>query len=305
VPTMAGTVSDREKTARRLLTSSADKYYDPEVDIDWDAPWVEGMRFLPDYRVTLYGTPMWERLTEEQRLELGKHEAVSMVSYGIYAEAALMHILLRLVTEGDPATPRTRYTLTEIGDECRHSTMFARFIEKSGIRAYRQPKVAARAMKFISLLPIGPASYGLALLIEEILDRGQREVMVDESVQPHMRMLTRIHVLEEARHITFARTELLESAKRLNRLELTVNRFVLAIAANLVAIMLIHPGVYKSVGIRPRDGRKAALRNAHYRQTMAFMAEKLIAFFEEAGMLEGRVIRALWHRSKLLPKGAR
>jgi hypothetical protein len=160
-------------------------------------------------------------------------------------------------------------------------------------------------MKFISLLPIGPASYGLALLIEEILDRGQREVMVDEEIQPHMRMLTRIHVLEEARHITFARTELVASAERLNRLQLTINRFVLAIAANLVAVMLIHPGVYKAVGIRPRDGRREALSNPHYRQTLAFMAEKLIAFFEESGMLKGRVVRALWHRSKLLPKTAR
>jgi hypothetical protein len=27
-------VADREKTAERLLNSSADKFYDPEVDID-------------------------------------------------------------------------------------------------------------------------------------------------------------------------------------------------------------------------------------------------------------------------------
>ncbi|WP_245757732.1 AurF N-oxygenase family protein [Amycolatopsis xylanica] len=299
------TAPDKEKVARRLLTSSADRYYDPEVDIDWDAPWAEGVPFMPDHRVTLYGTELWQEMTPEQRLELGKHEAVSMVSYGIYAEAALMHILLRLVTEGDPATPRVRYTLTEIGDECRHSTMFARFIEKSGVRAYRQPRAAARAMKFISLLPVGPASYGLALLIEEILDRGQRETMNDENVQPHMRMLNRIHVLEEARHISFARTELVRSAAQLNRFELFVNRMVIAIAANLVAFMLIHPRVYKAVGIRPRDGRRAALENPHYRQTLAFMAEKLIAFFEESGMLKGRLVRALWHRSQLLPRTAR
>lgn len=295
----------REQTARRLLSSSAEKFYDPEVDIDWDAPWVDGLPYVPEHRVTLYGTGFWQDLTPEQRLELGRHEAVSMVSYGIYAEAALMHILLRLVTEGDPATARTRYTLTEIGDECRHSTMFARFIEKTGIRAYRQPRIAAHGMKFISLLPIGPASYGLALLIEEILDRGQRETMLDENVQPHMRMLNRIHVLEEARHISFARTELVASAKNLNGFQLMANRLVLAIAANLVAYMLIHPRVYISVGIRPRDGRKAALDNPHYRQTLAFMAEKLVTFFEESGMLKGRLVKALWHRSQLLPKGGR
>ena len=36
-------VADREKTAERLLNSSADKFYDPEVDIDWAAPLASGL----------------------------------------------------------------------------------------------------------------------------------------------------------------------------------------------------------------------------------------------------------------------
>ncbi|WP_020668777.1 AurF N-oxygenase family protein [Amycolatopsis nigrescens] len=295
-------VGDREKTAKRLLNASAEKFYDPQVDIDWDAPMLEGAPYLPEHRVSLYGTSLWDGLSQEQRLELGRHEAVSMVSYGIYAEVALMHLLLRIVAEGDPSSRHSQYTLTEIGDECRHSTMFGRFIGKSGLPAYRQPWLAAHAFKFISLIPIGPVSYGMALLIEEILDRGQRETMVDESLQPHMRMLNRIHVLEEARHISFAREELVRSAEKLNRFQLWLNRLVLAVAANGVTIALVNPRVYAAVGIRPLTGHRAAMNNPHYQQTMQFMAERMLRFFEETGMLKGRLIKALWRRSRLMPR---
>ncbi|WP_158886724.1 AurF N-oxygenase family protein [Amycolatopsis anabasis] len=300
---MTRTAANQERTAQRLLTSSANKFYDPQVDIDWGEPMLDGAPYLPEHRISLYGTELWDRMAPEQRLELGKHEAVSMVSYGIYAEVALMHLLLRIVAEGDPASAHAQYTLTEIGDETRHSTMFGKFIGKTGVRAYRQPWLAAKALRFISLIPIGPVSYGMALLIEEILDRGQRENMADERIQPHFRMLNRIHVLEEARHIGFAREELVRSAEKLNRFQLALNRVILAIAANAVAYMLIHPKVYRAVGIKPRVGRKAALRNPHYQRTSQFMAERLVDFFTETGMIKGWLTTALWRRSNLLPRG--
>lgn len=37
-----------ERTAVRLLRSSVDRSYHPEVDVDWDAPDVPGLRYVPD-----------------------------------------------------------------------------------------------------------------------------------------------------------------------------------------------------------------------------------------------------------------
>ena len=50
------------------------------------------------------------------------------------------------------------------------------------------------------------------LLGEEVTDRIQREMVGDESVQPLVRMVNRIHILEEARHIGFARAEAARTA---------------------------------------------------------------------------------------------
>lgn len=151
-------VSRRERTAERLLKSSAARSYDPEIDIDWSAPLAEDKYFLPEHRVSLYGTELWRRLTPEQRLELGKHEIISITSFGIYAEVALMHLLLKVVTDGDPTTRHAQYALTEVADECRHSTMFGRGIEKSGVPPYLAPRWFKLFLRLTLLLPIGPAT---------------------------------------------------------------------------------------------------------------------------------------------------
>ena len=61
---------DREQAATRLLPASAEHAYDPEVEIDWDAPFAGGRFFVPPERCRLCGTALWDRLTEPQRIEL-------------------------------------------------------------------------------------------------------------------------------------------------------------------------------------------------------------------------------------------
>ncbi len=88
---------------------------------------------------------------------------------------------------------------------------------------------------------------GATLLIEEILDRAQREAMNDPNMQPQLRQLMKIHVLEEARHITFARLEMIEGMQRRRKATRAWHRGVLAVIANLAYPLLINPKVYPAV----------------------------------------------------------
>lgn len=71
-----------ERTAVRLLRSSVDRSYHPEVDVDWDAPDVPGLRYVPDRYISLYGTKIFERMTEEEKIRLGRLEASALASWG-------------------------------------------------------------------------------------------------------------------------------------------------------------------------------------------------------------------------------
>ncbi|WP_199434020.1 AurF N-oxygenase family protein [Qaidamihabitans albus] len=290
----------REKTAARLLKSSANKFYDPEVDVDWDAPLVEGKRYIPAHRSTLYGTELWERLSHEQRIELGKHELASVATNGLWFEILLMQMLLKEVYNADPTTNHAQYALTEIADECRHSTMFARMAERVGCPPYGPVKWRRRLGKILPVIGYGPALYGSILVAEEVLDRLQREQMNDPEIQPLVRMVNRIHVLEEARHVTFAREEVTRGMAGLSPGEKAYQRLLIAVVSHEVTRSLVNPAVYKAVGIRPRDGYRAAMNNPYWQDTVRYAGERIMPFLDEAGLVGAPGMR-WWRRSFLLP----
>jgi P-aminobenzoate N-oxygenase AurF len=289
----------RETIADRLLHSTAAHSYDPDLDIDWSAPLVSGKGFILEHRCSLYGTALWEQLGPQQRLELGKHEAASVASTGIWLELMLMRVLAKLAYHGDPVSADVQYALTELGEECRHTVMFARMIEQLGTPLYGPPARIRALGNLLPALASGPSMWAAVLIGEEIPDRFQREQAADESIQPLMRMVNRIHILEEARHISFARAELPRSVAVTSRAAMAYHRAVTARFAFIVARNLINPLVYRSVGLDPHAAHAAALENPHYQQSLRFGGEKIVAFLADNGLI-GSPGSYWWRRAFLM-----
>ncbi|GLW28195.1 AurF N-oxygenase family protein [Actinoplanes regularis] len=297
------TPSDRERTATRLLRSSAEHSYDPEIEIDWEAPFVEGKYFVPIHRSSLYGTPLWDRLTEEQRIELTKHEVASIAGLGVWFETILMQMLVRGYLNQDPTTAHAQYALTEVADECRHSVMFGKMIAWLGTPVYRPTGIDQFLGRWIGHTATGPRMFAAILIAEEILDTLQREAMADENVQPLVRTVSRIHVVEEARHVRFAREELARQIRLAGRSRLAFDRLVIARAAYLTGTRLIDPRVYESVGISPQEGIRAARANPHHQETMRWAGERIVAFLADLDLIgRGRAAKSLWEASGLLQR---
>lgn len=292
-------VADREATAQRLLRSSLEHSYEPNLDIDWDAPLVDGLYGMPAHRVSLYGTPMWDELTEEQRITLSIHEVCSIARVGLWFEIILMQMLLRYAYDRDPRSQHIQYALTEVADECRHSVMFARMTERYGVPDYAPRWHAHLGGRIFKTVASGPAMFAGTLVAEEITDQLQREGMKDETVQPLTRMVSKIHVTEEARHVRYAREELARLMPTTNAVQREAGRWLTAVAAHRIATNLIHPDVYKSVGLDPVRARKVARANPHHQDTVRWTARKLIPFLREQGMIGGPS-EVLWRKAFLV-----
>jgi hypothetical protein len=290
---------DREVTAERLLDSSVRNSYQPDLDVDWDAPLVEGKGFLPEERVSLYGTPLWDGLSPEQRMELAKHEIGSITSVGLWTEILLMQLLARYAADLDPRSPHTHYALTEIGDETRHAIMFGKGLSRLGLPAYGPPKIVRSLSKVFGAVIGGPAMFASVLVVEETTDRLQRSMLDDEAIQPFIRMINRIHVVEEARHVRYAREELVRGMSSLSKPALELHRFVTAVVAYTIVDIMVHPGAYRAVGLDPKQAREVARANPHHHETRRFLAEKIVDFLTEVGMIGGPSKR-LWRKAHLL-----
>jgi hypothetical protein len=292
------TTTDTERLADRLLRSTATKAYDPDVDIDWSAPLAPAKGYVLPHRCSLYGTSLYDQLSPEDQIELGKHEAVSVASTGIFLEAVLMRLLTRVAYTGDPMSCHVQYALAELGEETRHTIMFAKMIDRLGTPCYLPPPAIRRLGSVLSAIAHGPSLWGAVLIGEEVIDRLQREIVGDESIQPLIRMITRIHITEEARHVGFARAELSASVTRMPRYELPYHRLALARTAFILSRIIINPRVYLAVGLDPKVARRAALANPYFKETLRYGGEKLVAFLDEAGLI-GRPGSYLWRRSFL------
>ncbi|WP_163508769.1 AurF N-oxygenase family protein [Fodinicola acaciae] len=295
-------VADRETTAQRLLTGSVRRSYDPDVDIDWDAPLVEGKFFAPPKTLSLYGTPMWDRMTHEQRVELSRQQTVNAISVGIWFENILNQLLLRMTYELDPTRQHVHYALTELADECRHMTMFGKLIDRLGEKPYRQGFVLHNLGRILPFTLRGPSVWVAALIGEEIFDAIQRATMHDEELQPLVRQVMSIHVIEEARHIRYAREDTVRRMTTTTWWGREFSRIVAAVGAVLLQTVLARPEMYERAGLDVREARRAARKNPHLKQIRAEGFEKLRSFLDDNGLIGGPS-RIFWHVAKVHPDG--
>ncbi|WP_055566164.1 AurF N-oxygenase family protein [Streptomyces atriruber] len=294
-----GLLKDREQVALRLLESSAKHSFDPDKELDWEAPVEDGKWFWPPELVSLYGTPMWKRMSEEQRFDLARHEAASLASLGIWFEIILMQLLVRHIYDKSVTSAHVRYALTEIADECRHSMMFARMIEKGGAPTYPVTRLNHNLARVLKTVSTTPGSFACTLLGEEILDWMQRLTFPDERVQKLVRGVTRIHVVEEARHVRYAREELRRQMVTAPAWERQLTRLSCGEAARVFSIAFVNPEVYTNVGLDRREAVAQVKASGHRREVMQTGAKRLTDFLDDIGVMRG-VGRRLWRSSGLL-----
>ncbi|MFE9400048.1 diiron oxygenase [Streptomyces flavidovirens] len=290
---------DPQLVAERLLRASAASA-GVDARIDWDASFEEGAWFMPPEWVSLYGTPLWQSMDHTSRVELSRQEMAALASGGIWTELCLMQMLGRYMAGRDLIDARTRYALTEVGEETRHSLMFARLISAMRCRAYTPPGYVNHLFSLTNVVYGRIGTFAVTLLSEEVNDLVQREAMKDERVQPLVRQVCRVHVTEEARHVSFARTELTHAMRTASAANVRVQRELVGVTAFVFMAHRMPATVYRAVGLDPAAARQQALANPHYREILRRSGHKAVTFLTEIGLISPRQ-RHWWRRAGLAP----
>ncbi|MGZ2357977.1 diiron oxygenase [Streptomyces sp. 372A] len=274
-----------QDVARRLLDSSAKLSYDPATEVDWNTPLDTDHHGASPEWSTLYGTAYWSELTEDQRKALTRQEAASVASTGIWFEMILQQMVLRDMYAKDPTDPRFQWALTEVADECRHSIMFARGAAKLGAPAYRPRRPVLELGRAFKTLAFGEAAYAAILVAEEVLDVMQRDWMRDERVAPFVRTINNIHVVEESRHMKFARDETRKRLRGAGPVRRHLNALVVAIASYYIVTSMVNRDVYANAGLDAARARTEARTNEHHKSLMRSSCSGLMEFLASARLL--------------------
>lgn len=284
---MSQTLQALPRTASRsqqLVAASQRMTLDPFVAVDWELPIDDSAFHLPPEWLPLYGTTIWDAMSTDERIAYSRHECASMFGAGIWFENQLMQLVLRHLVELPVTSPAHRYLLVEVADECRHSTMFGEYIRRAGTPAYA-PSSDTMTFDAIGHLPGHRAlGYLLILAIEELLDAFNRATTKDDRIHPVSRQIAKLHVMEEARHVSFAKTYLTEMWPALDGEERESVKTMAPTAVAMVAGLTIDPEVYATLGIE--GGEDAARTNPIYRARVVEGLGKLTAFLTDLGVID-------------------
>jgi P-aminobenzoate N-oxygenase AurF len=266
--------------AEQLIAASERQRHDPFREIDWTLPIDDTAFHLPQEVLALYGTPTWDAMSDTERMTYSRHEAAALFAAGIWFENALMQIVLRHLIDIDVKDPIHRYLLIEVADECRHSAMFGEYIRRAGTPSYAPSRPI-----IVDETDSGRAlSYLLILAIEEMLDHVNKATMRDDQVHELTRQISRLHVLEEARHVSFAKSYLAEIWPTLDHEQQKIVRDAAPVLVADVVSLGLNPDVFDQLGIP--GGADVARSNPRHRATVIAGLSKLTSFLREVGIIE-------------------
>jgi len=249
-PATAGSPADRTwlSLLDRLNRQSVTRHFDAYADIDWDSPQLaldpEDPRWELPADDPLGGTAWYRELPAATRARLGCELVASKMKIGLVFESVLKRGLLEFASTLPNGAPEFRYAYHEIIEEAQHSLMFQEFVNRSGFDAAGlHPVHRFGSRRIVRLGRRFPQLFFLFVLGgEDPIDYVQRrELRSGRELHPLLERIMRIHVTEEARHLSFARHYLKRTVPGLP----ARRRVRLAIAAPLVlgtmAQMMLKP----------------------------------------------------------------
>jgi hypothetical protein len=172
-------------------------------DIAWDAPPTDDGRVLADELIDIYGSPLWERLGERERVELNRHIAAWRLSVLLYGEQGAMLACSQMV-DIVTGTDQKFFQATQVVDEARHNEVLERYLERR-LDAVHYPMPDNERLLFDCILTDSRWYIKtIALqLVAETFAVAMFKMMGEAAVDPVLREVCRRILQDESRHMGF------------------------------------------------------------------------------------------------------
>jgi len=188
---------------RRLYENAKRDQWNASRDIDWAAPGSSDGRAIADELVDLHGSPLWNRLSETDRVALNRRVAAWRLSVLMYGEQGALLACSQLVDVVQGADQKF-FQATQVVDEARHNEVLDRYLRER-LDGLTYPMPANERDLFDSILS-EPRWYlkTIALqLVAETFAVSLFKLMAESARDPVLGDVCRRILTDESRHMGF------------------------------------------------------------------------------------------------------
>jgi hypothetical protein len=282
--------------ARASLLSLYDKgkrqQWDAAERIDWSQTLdPENPVEIDDRVISIYGSDIWNRMTEKERANLRRHSQAWQFSQFLHGEQGALVCSAKIVQQA-PDLDAKYFAATQVMDEARHVEAFSRLLREKFELAYPITPPLKSLLDAVVADPRWDITYlGMQVLIEG-LALAAFQLFRDDAQNPLAKSVNSFVMQDEARHVAFGRLALrdyyphLSDAERHEREE-----FVIASCYHLRDRFLADE-LWEAVGL-PKAACLAIARDSErLRMFRARLFSRIVPMIRDIGLMGPKVERA-------------
>lgn len=245
----------------KLYDKGKEQQWDVSKRIDWSMDLdPENPMELPDAAITIYGSDIWNRLTEPEKRNLRRHAQAWQISQFLHGEQGALICTAKIV-EQVPNMDAKYYAATQVMDEARHVEAFSRLLhEKFDLAFPITPPLKSLLENIITDSRWDFLYLGMQVLVEGLaLAAFQR---IRDMAENSLAAAVNAYVMQdEARHVAFGRIALRDYYPKLTQAERDEREEFAVEACYLMRDRFVSEELWEAVGL-PTEECVAFVQNS-------------------------------------------
>lgn len=278
--------TDRAKLMRLYENAKRDQWNSTER-IDWDQDVDPHSELLPDMAIGIFGTPMWERLTDAEVKKL-RHEFVTwQLAQFLHGEQGALLATAQLV-DSVPWYEAKQYGATQVMDEARHVEVYRRFLQDKLEHDY---PINPELKKLLDLI-LTDTRWDMKFLGMQIMVEGLAlaafGTIRDTTQNKLLRDLTSAVIEDETRHVAFGVLSLREHYQGLSEADRREREDFVYEAAVLMRDRILNREVWDRMGMDADACIDASMDSAIAKEYRHRLFSKIVPNVGSLGLLSDR-----------------
>jgi len=281
-----------DDTRDRLLTlyeKGKEKQWNAQTRLDWSIEVdPRSQANGPDYYIPIFGSDIWQRMTEEEHAEVRHHIGAWMNSQFLHGEQGAL-ICASKIVQTVPDLDSKFYAATQVMDEARHVEAYSRYLRDKLDLAYPiNPHLKSLLNDVIADARWDMTYLGMQVLIEG-LALAAFGLIRDMAVDPLAKAINAYVMQDEARHVAFGRLALRDYYRELSDQERDEREEFCVEACYLMRDRFLGEEIWRTLGFDADDCIRYVRESETLRQFRSLLFSRIVPTLRDIGMFGPKV----------------
>jgi hypothetical protein len=280
------------ESLRRLYEKGKNLQWNATSRIDWSQDLdPENPQGLPDEGIAIFGSPVWEKLTQRERATVRHHVQAWSNSQFLHGEQGALICTAKIVQQV-PSIDAKFYAATQVVDEARHVEAYARLLHEKFELAYPITPPLKRLLHDVLSDSRWDMTYlGMQILIEGLALAAFANIR--DMAQNRLAAAVNAYVMQdEARHVAFGRLTLRDYYPQLTQAERDEREEFAVEASYLMRDRFLGEEVWDTLGLPTEECMAWASRSETMQQFRSALFSRIVPTIKDIGLWGPKIRRA-------------